>query len=424
MSRKLNTLQITDKNFGIVLFQTGYFGGAEKRFSNLFHYLYNKYNAKIHFIVNASLYDSLQKILPEIICENIHVIGKKIDPKQNTKNKTNPSNKTFTNSFSNVLKNEDSFSLTRKTYLFIKNYYQQYMLFRQIEKIRLFNKIDVFMGVYSGTIPLYFYKRKKQRPGLIFSDMDSWFYEIHPNKHKYWYRKYFSFNYALNNFDNLDFLSPFILKGVEELGVKLNHSKCNITPCSFIDYSKCIIGKKENLEIAFAGRLEESKNPLLYIESINILSKKYPNIKFHLLGNGNLSDTILDLIKSYSLQEKINFCFHVNPPEVFSNTSIFVSLQTTNNYPSQSVLEAMACGNAIIATDVGDTRLFVNDTNGILINLGLNELLNALDYLINNKEKTLQLGLSGRKYALENHNLEKHANYYWELFIKSMNKLT
>ena len=49
-----------------------------------------------------------------------------------------------------------------------------------------------------------------------------------------------------------------------------------------------------------------------------------------------------------------------------------------------SLLEAMACGNAIIASKRGDTELFINSSNGLLIDLNKSELVSAMELLINN----------------------------------------
>lgn len=114
--------------------------------------------------------------------------------------------------------------------------------------------------------------------------------------------------------------------------------------------------------------------------------------------------------------------FHPNPTELLAETSVFVSIQTTNNYPSQSVLEAMGCGNAIIATDVGDTRMFINENNGILIDLEVNTLVNAIETLYLSKNLRERLGNYAYSYVRENHTIEKMAKYYVDLFDKASNK--
>jgi glycosyltransferase involved in cell wall biosynthesis len=83
----------------------------------------------------------------------------------------------------------------------------------------------------------------------------------------------------------------------------------------------------------------------------------------------------------------------------------------------------MMCGNAIIASDVGDTRMFKNNEVGILIPLDLNSLVNALELLINNKEHALVLGKTAREFVLKNHTIEKCAEYYLDLFEQTRVKL-
>jgi glycosyltransferase involved in cell wall biosynthesis len=200
--------------------------------------------------------------------------------------------------------------------------------------------------------------------------------------------------------------------------MKIKEESVSITPCSFTDYSKCKIGDKNIFQVAFAGRLEKDKNPDLFLEAAIILSKKYPEILFHIMGEGRLSSDIKEKVDNSGSGNIIFHGFHPQPTEILAATSVFVSIQTTNNYPSQSVLEAMGCGNAIIATNVGDTRMFISEHNGILINLEINELVNAIETLYLNKELREQLGKNTYSYVRENHTIEKMADYYIELFNK------
>jgi glycosyltransferase involved in cell wall biosynthesis len=273
------------------------------------------------------------------------------------------------------------------------------------------------MGIYNGILPLYFYLMKKRRDiGIIFCDMDSWFDDVLPREKKFWYRKFSSFNYALENSDYVDFLSPFILEGVKERGVKIKKEAVSITPSSFTDYSSCRIGNKDIFQVAFAGRLEMDKNPYMFLDAAIKLSKKYPDVIFHIMGDGRLSSEIKKKAETSGSSNIIFHGFHFQPTRILADTSVFVSIQTTNNYPSQSVLEAMACGNAIVATDVGDTRMFINQNNGILINLNVDELLNAIEILYLNKELRERMGQFGFNYVRKNHTIEKMADYYITLF--------
>jgi glycosyltransferase involved in cell wall biosynthesis len=309
--------------------------------------------------------------------------------------------------------------LPRKVYWYYKNLFRQKNLFKQIEKIRKEFNIEVFNGVSGGIVPLTFYLDKKPRnAGIIFSDVDSWFTDVLPDMKKLWYRKYYSYNYALEKADTVDFLSPYILEGIRKRGINITDDRAAVAPCSFIDSSKCTVGSKSNLEIAFASRLEPDKNPMMFLHAAKIIHSEFPHIKFHILGEGSLVHEIEKFINKNNLKEVINFQFHKNPPEIFAGTSIFVSLQSNTNYPSQSVLEAMACGNAIIAAGTGDTKLFINENNGILINLNTDELVSAMKTLITRREKISSMGSYARKFAMENHTIEKYADYYLGLIEK------
>lgn len=424
-------MKTTYKNFAIVLNTSGsLFGGAEKRFSNLFRHLYYFYPGNAYYFVSKELFIQIEQIFPDFKFNNV-VILKNLElnliPLNATKNskKERVGEKLSGNEISNVSCNLE-LSLKKRIFKYFKSYIKQYYLFRQIEKFRKKNDIKIFLGVFSGILPLYFYlNKRKRKTGVIFSDMDSWFSNINNDGKNNWYKKYDSFNYGLENSDSVDFLSPFILEGIINRKVNLNKGSINITPCSFSDYGKCIPGDKKDFLVSFAARIFPDKNPMLYLEAAKNIVKKYPYVKFNLMGEGlaYLHKEINYFINFNKLKNNIIFGFHPNPPEVFSESIIFVSIQTTNNYPSQSVLEAMACGNAIIASDVGDTRMFVNDEIGILIPLDLNSLVNALELLINNKEHALRLGKNAREFVLKNHTIEKCAEYYLDLFKQTGEKV-
>lgn len=402
----------------IVVFNHGAFGGAAKRYTQLYIELLKKYPADIFIIVNNHLYNQIITIFPEINTKNLFVIDKEETSDKPVRDSGKPVR--YADHSPDPLEIDNKASFLRKVYWYYKNLFRQKRIYNKIESFREKLGIKVFIGVFSGGIPLTFYlKESPRKASVIFANMDSWFSDVHANMKKLWYRKYYSFNYIMEHSDYVDFLSPYIFEGVKKRNVNINNDCVSISPCSFIDYSKCKAGSKINFEIAFSARLEPDKNPMMYLEAVKILHNRYPGIKFHLLGEGTLVDEIDNYIKDNNLENAMNFCFHKNPPDIFAETSIFVSLQTGTNYPSQSVLEAMACENAIVASNTGDTNLFVNEQNGVMINLGVNDLVNALEKLINDNAYTKKLGKHARIYAMENHTSEKYLQYFTDLVNKT-----
>lgn len=399
-------------NTAFVIFPSGAFGGAEKRFTNLFAHLQNLYPGKFHFIINPLMQQHINRAFPELSLNNLHIIQT-----GNTGNTVPQTETGIPDQYNDIIPDpfdvDRNTSLARKIFWFYKNKRKQKEIFLQIERIRKQNNIEVLIGVYAGGLPLVFYKENKIRGvKIIFSDMDSWFSEVLSDTKRLWYRKYYSFNHILHLADMVDFLSPYIAEGVKKLGVEIPGEKISIAPCSFIDYSKCVIGEKKNFEIAFAARLEPDKNPLMYLDAAREVLHEYPHVKFHLLGEGSLVSVIKEYIAQLGLQESVNFTFHKNPPEIFSRTSVFVSLQSGTNYPSQSVLEAMACGNAIIASSTGDTGLFINSSNGLLTELNSTAVAGAMKKLVSEPSAAKKLGAQAADFAVQNHTIEKVSDYY------------
>ena len=79
----------------------------------------------------------------------------------------------------------------------------------------------------------------------------------------------------------------------------------------------------------------------------------------------------------------------------------------------------MACGNAVVASDVGDTRMLVNDENGILVPLEHGEIVNAIEKLINDKALAVKMGKAGSRAVRSRHNIENYTDYFLGLVQKA-----
>ncbi|MEZ5173516.1 MAG: glycosyltransferase [Bacteroidia bacterium] len=403
--------------FAIILLSESFFGGAQKRFLNLHLFLRKKYGNRAWFIVTQSMKTEIISVLGEEYTDGIFAIG---EIPQNIGQAKKPIK---TNSRDSVL-----YKLIKKTgilyfYSYYKSKQRAYRDFEQIDRFAREKKINSFLAVYNGVLPLYFYMNMKDRSKrIVFSNMDSWFSHFEKNPIKRYLNQYTLFHRAHEESDHIDFLSPFILDGVKSKNYLPPKQNYSITACSFIDFEKCFSSEKSQPEFVFSGRLEEDKNPLLFLNAAIHLSDSHPNVKFHILGKGRLSEKIQSTIKASKFNNIIYHGYTPNPCEFFAESSVLVSLQKENNYPSQSVLEAMACGNAIIASDVGDTRLFINSENGWLINNSQKELEDAMLYCIRNHEETLIKGKFAQTYVKEHFNIERAAEYYYSLLNPEINE--
>jgi glycosyltransferase involved in cell wall biosynthesis len=164
------------------------------------------------------------------------------------------------------------------------------------------------------------------------------------------------------------------------------------------------LSKPKKDQIVFASRLTIAKRPLMFVEAINILKQKNPEInnwKFFIYGKGNLEEEIREKINNYGLKDIVELTHHHDLTKVFEESKCFVSTQDYENFPSLSMNEAMAAGNAIISRNVGQTDLFVKDmVNGILLKQDDEKgLADALNYFINHRELHEKMAIASLRFT-------------------------
>ena len=196
--------------------------------------------------------------------------------------------------------------------------------------------------------------------------------------------------------------------------------KALVTPCSFTDYGRFSPAPVREKWVVFAGRLEKAKNPLLFLDALDRISTEMraAGWKAFLLGGGGLQPEIEAFIRARNLGDLVTVERVVDTATRLCRSGIYVSLQDGENYPSQSLLEAMAAGNAVVATDVGDTRRLVGPESGVLIPAGrADELASALQRLMGAPEIRTAMGAQARAFVVERHSVERAANHLlavWE----------
>jgi len=194
--------------------------------------------------------------------------------------------------------------------------------------------------------------------------------------------------------------------------------RVHVSPCSFIDYSDTDFNynEKENL-IVFSGRFNDQKGINMLINFIPLFVNNVSNYKLLIMGYGPLEKEIEQAIAKCDGGEFVSLGFFQDPKVQLKISKIFLSLQKNENYPSQSLIEAMACGNIPIATDNGLTHLLVNENTGIRIPEDDSlALLNAVKLLINKKGEQITLSIRNREFVLNHHSPKRYLDYLNRLY--------
>ncbi|MEM3067743.1 MAG: glycosyltransferase [Thermoplasmata archaeon] len=181
--------------------------------------------------------------------------------------------------------------------------------------------------------------------------------------------------------------------------------------------------------IVFASRMSSIKNPDWFVKAVCFLlsknDEKINSWKFMLIGKGEIEKQIENLIIELNITHKINRTEESDLSKIFPYTSCFVSTQSYENFPSLSMMEAMACGNAIITRNVGQTHLLVKDNyNGFYLEEDSPEgLANAMLKFINltdpQREKLQKNSIEVIRNNHTYNNFKLQIESFWSNFLRN-----
>lgn len=157
--------------------------------------------------------------------------------------------------------------------------------------------------------------------------------------------------------------------------------------------------------LVFVGRLVRQKNPELFVRLAARLVRDLPKsgLTFEVAGDGHLRAKLEQMISEsgFSAKQFVLSGTATNIDTVYRRADIIVLTSDHEGTPNV-VLEAMARGIPVIATNVGGVKEIVDHECGYLVQQGdLEELVTASAKLVRDPVLRRRLGENGRKYVCE-----------------------
>lgn len=170
-----------------------------------------------------------------------------------------------------------------------------------------------------------------------------------------------------------DYIIVYSKNIIDEWGLKKYENKICISHEHSVDLNKfCnhIKFDERELLIGYVGRLSEEKGIRNFIESIPLIIKQYPEARFIIVGNGSLLKNIQDILENENLINYVEFTgwvSHEDLPKYLNQIKIQILPSYTEGLPNV-ILEGMACGTIIIATNVGAIPdIIINNKTGFIL---------------------------------------------------------
>ena len=156
-------------------------------------------------------------------------------------------------------------------------------------------------------------------------------------------------------------------------------------------------------DLIFVGNLSYIPN----VEAANFISKQIlpgliktkPNIKILIAGSDptkkvlNLSSNNID-VKGWVKDIR----------DVYCSGKIFLAPMSIGSGLQNKLLEAMALGIPCITSQLSNNSLGGTHMKNIIVSDSINDFINQIVYLLENKETRIKIGENGKKYVIENYN--------------------
>lgn len=166
--------------------------------------------------------------------------------------------------------------------------------------------------------------------------------------------------------------------------------------------------KDKDFVVLMVAEINKNKNHIQLINAMDILKDKYPNIKVLCIGDGTLKESLEKQIILRNLQNNIFMLgYRLDVNKLINISDIGILLSRREGLP-RNIMEFMACGRKVIATDIRGCRdLICDETIGILVNVDDYEsTAKAIEkyYILN--DKSFEVSEEIRKYDIESINSE------------------
>lgn len=178
------------------------------------------------------------------------------------------------------------------------------------------------------------------------------------------------------------------------------------------------INKTKRIIIGTIARMDYQKNPVLFAEIAKETCKKYDDVEFWYIGDGEYYNKINDYIIAEGISDRVKLKgFKANATNYLSYFDIFLSTSFYEGLP-YTLIESMSAGVPIVASNVtGNNEIVAEGINGLLFDIdSTNEALDKLELLISNNDIRQNMSSGCLDLFEEKYSLKKMIDNYEEIY--------
>ena len=171
------------------------------------------------------------------------------------------------------------------------------------------------------------------------------------------------------------------------------------------------------LQCAFIGRITQIKRPDRFLDVVSEVKKRGIDLDFFMAGDGDLLEGCRKRISQQDLPVTV-LGWQSDIEKVLSAADIVV-LTSDNEGTPLSLIQAGMAGLPVVTTNVGSVpEVVIDGVTGIVTDLDVQEIANALEKLATDKALRERLGLAAQEFTLANFGVERLVHDHEELYKK------
>lgn len=171
--------------------------------------------------------------------------------------------------------------------------------------------------------------------------------------------------------------------------------------------------------IVMVASFGEYKDYGLFFKVAEYICKKRGDVTFVAVGEGEQRENYMKRVRNQGL-DRVIFTGRISNVEEIVNISdigVLFSNMITGEGISNTIMEYMALSKPVVATDSGGTNELIEDgISGYLIDNNMEDIIELLIKLLNNKRLRDYMGVNGYKIIKDRFTVDKMGKHFLELY--------
>ena len=178
--------------------------------------------------------------------------------------------------------------------------------------------------------------------------------------------------------------------------------------------------------IGLIGRISPWKGQHIFLRAAAKVRQNHPDTSFLIIGAALFNEQVYEqeiqaLTTELGLEDSVEFLgFREDVPSLIAGLDILVHASTTAEPFGQVIVEGMAAGKPVVATDGGGPReIVLPGKTGLLVPMGDEKAMaDAVNYLLDHPEIAQEMGRCGRERAQEHFSIQRTARLVEAVYQK------